>query len=249
MISFRSWAWVVPAAFIVWFLTPVFAQDPEEAAAPMSALYLKVLDSSTGGGVTPKNITINSKAAAFQVEAGSLIALSLPDGTHAVAVEAEGYSPMELSATVSGEQTPVMEIELDRLGQETLDAIPEDAAVLEGNVSDADTGELLENVSISLLDVRQTTKTDVAGHYHFEIITGEANAISRPAVTMELKTEGYTPLRMNNVLVAPGQRRQMPVRLSRSTSDTETMVIVQPDDDVMPGSHRTAEWAYDVTLR
>ncbi len=244
------WKCSVVVALAVALAVPLAAQETSAlTTAVSSTLYLKVLDSSTGGGVAPASISVDEQAVSFEVEAGSLIALSLPDGSHSIKVEADGYGSIEVSAAVQGDETPIMEIELDPTEPLEVEPVAADAAVLEGNVSDADTGVLMKDVLVTLPDTQLSTRTDDMGLYSFEIITGVPGAAARPAVTLEVEAEGYQSVRMKNVVVTPGERRRMQIKMDRSTSETFSMEIVETDDRAAPGSHRTSEWTYDVTLR
>lgn len=224
------------------------SEESENKGAESGTLYLQFLDSTTGGAVKPDKILLNGKPLIFKTEAGSVVELHLPDGDHSMGVQAKDYEPMEFSANVSGDATPVMQIEMDSAKVEDTDPVAEDAAVLEGNISDADTGALLEKVKVTMPDARMSTVTDQQGYYRFDVVTGENNPESLPAIIMEVKADGYTPLRLKNVGLAPGERRRMPLRLDKSTTDTATNEIVEIDEGMSPGQSRTSDWVFDVTI-
>ena len=197
----------------------------------------------------PESITVDGKPAKFQVEAGSLVALTLPDGAHTLSVQAKAYNPMEFSTTVSGAETPVMEIELDPMHHEDAEPVAPDAAVVEGNVSDADTGELLSQVRVTIPDAQQSTVTGESGSFGFQVIVGDTASDVRAAITLEAKAEGYKPVRMKNVALAAGQRRRMQIRLDRETTSTASSDPVEIDESTRAGSSRSSDWTYDVTIQ
>lgn len=228
----------------------VYSQPAVSNASQQGILYLKFLDSGSGGGVAPDRIEVDGVPVKFRVEAGSLVVLSLSNGTHKLNVEAADYHPMEFSANLSGTDTPVIEVELDRAVTEESNAVAEDAAVLEGHVTDADTGALLRGASVALPDAQQTTVTEANGYYRFEVVVGDTGQVQQPAVTLEVEAEGFRTLRMKNVALAAGERRRLPVRLTRnSTTATLAGEPVVIDENARAGHLRTMDWTFDVTIR
>lgn len=236
------------------YILRVFASAAVLSAAPLisaqtsGTLIVKFLDSRTGTAVAPRALEVDGKPTPFQLEAGSLATLALPDGTHKIGVKAEGYAPMEVSATVAGANTPVVEIELDPNGAPTAAPLPEGAAALEGTVTDADTGSPIEKAKVTLPDSGLTTTTATTGQFRFILQPPRSTADSKTVISMEVAAEGYTPQRVKNLAIIAGETRRSQVRLTRADADTSD-TIEETDEAAADGPLRSYEWVYDVTLR
>jgi len=217
--------------------------------ASSSTLLLKFLDSRTGAAVKPESLSVDGKPVDFQVEVGSLVALPIDEGNHVIVVKAENYEPMEYVASVSGADTPVMEIELDATDAIAPPPVEAGTAILQGHVTDADTGALLPDVNLTLPDASITTITDETGKFEFTLKVPRKAEDARPAITLEVKAEDYQPVRVKNMALVSGERRLMPVKLERMTSATATAEFNETDEAAPDGPLRTYEWAFDVTLK
>jgi len=218
-------------------------------AATSSTLLLKFLDSRTGAAVKPDSLSVDGTPVNFQVEAGSLVALPIDDGNHVIVVNAKDYQPMEYVASVTGTNTPVMEIELDATDASELPPVEAGTAILQGHVTDADTGALLRDVKLTLPDASLTTVTDESGRFELTLKVPPKTDDARPAITLEVKAEDYQPMRVKNMALFSGERRLMPVKLERMTSATATAEFNETDEAAPDGPLRTYEWAFDVTLK
>lgn len=223
--------------------------EAAEASTTASTLFVQVLDSRSGAGITPDAIRVDGSPARITAAEGSIVQLDLPDGTHAISVTAEGYEPMEFSATVSGADTPVVQVEMDSMETPDYEPVAPDAAILEGHVTDRYSGEVLPGVAMTVAGSDSTTRTDAGGYYRFDLLTGATAKDEQPVIGLEIQAEGYEPVRMKNISLAAGQRRRMAIRLDPATSETETMDFVEIDEKTVPGGRVTVDWTFDVTVR
>lgn len=223
--------------------------ETAEASTTASTLFVQVLDSRSGAGIKPDTVRVDGSPARITAAEGSIVQLDLPDGTHAISITAEGYDPMEFSATVSGADTPVVQVEMDSMETPDYEPVAPDAAILEGHVTDRYSGEVLPNVAMTLAGSDSTTRTDANGYYRFDLLTGASAKDEQPVIALEVKAEGYAPLRMKNISLAAGQRRRMAVRLDPVTSETESLEFVEIDEKTGPGGRMTVDWTFDVTVR
>ena len=219
------------------------------AEVTSSTLYLKFLDSHSGAAVAPRGLTVDGKPTPFQVEAGSLVALHLPDGKYSISVEADNYSPFELNATIAGAETPVMEVELDAVEKPLEAPLEEGLATVEGFVTDADTGSLITGASISISEANLTTTTDQSGRYELALKVPQADPDSRTVINLSARATGYQGQLLNNLAVVSGQRRRMPVKLRRLADNAQESEPVIVDESAPDRPLRTYECVFDVTLR
>jgi len=211
-------------------------------------VFFKFLSSKTGLAIKPKRILVDDQPANFKAAEGALAALEMPSGQHTVTVEAEGYQPITMTLNVDGPQTPLTEIELDPDENISQQELAPGTAILEGTVADADTAEPIDGARASLPSAGLTTRTAAEGQFQFTLNTGPTTAESRPAITLEVAAQGYQPMRLKNITLAPESRTRIPVKLSRATSATlETMDEI--DESVAPGAAIATDWVFDVTFR
>lgn len=220
-----------------------------QAPATSSTLYLKFLDAASGAALSPSSITVNGTSTPFQVEAGSLVALPLGDGNFNLEVTADNYTPFQFTAAVTGADTPIMEIELDKAQPDNQAPLTDGQAALEGFVTDADTGALIAGAVVTLPDAALTTTTSTDGRFELVLQVPPATDDAIPAITMEARAEGFTPVRIKNLALSAGDRRTMPVKLSRATSETLTAEFDEQDEGTPDGPLRTFDWVFDVTIR
>ncbi len=249
MMPFAAAAAIMIAHSAINAQSPVPAAGAGPATATALPVYLKFTNSATGAAVTPSALLISGAPASFTVEAGSFVVLNLPEGPHKLEIQAEGYDRLESAVTVAAGATPVMSFELDPQTTATIAQVPEGTAILEGHVTDADTGRLLEQVQISLPDAALTTTTDFSGRFEFQVLVPKPAEAAQPVVILEARADGYVPVHMKNLILASGQRRRMPIALERKTSDNLPETIYETDEAADSGRHRSFEWVYDVTLR
>lgn len=222
---------------------------PAPGASPLHPVYMKFTNAATGAAVAPSSLLIDGSAAKFDIEAASLVVISVPEGQHRMEIQAEGFHPLESSITVSAGTTPVMGFELDPMVPQEAAAVAKGSAVVEGHVTDSDTGELMQGVEVTVPDSDMTTTTDETGRFEFELQVPKALDTGLPAITLEARAADYVPLRIKNLKLTAGERRRTPFTLERKTSDTATTEVREVDEAAEAGSHRSFEWVFDATIR
>lgn len=218
-------------------------------APPTGPLYLKISNSHSGLAVPGVQIQANGQPIQPDATQGALLMLTLPEGPNKLQISAENHQPMELSITVDPAENSIMEIELDPQNSTAPPEIPDDIAVLRGTVADSDTAEAIPGATLKLAESPLTAQTTATGEYRFEIRTGPATPEHRPAITLQIQAPEYQTLNLTNIPLAPGSEALVPVKLSRPTSATETLDVVEIDQWTAPGKDFLSDWIFDVTIR
>ncbi len=221
----------------------------ENPATPTSSLYLKISNSHSGLAVPGVRIEANGQPIQPDAAQGALLMLTLPEGPNQLQISAENHQSMEITITVDPAENPIMEIELDPQSPTAPPEIPPDIAILRGTVADIDTAEAIPGAKLILTESTLTAQTTATGEYRFEIRTGPAATDNRPAVTLEIQAPEYQTLRLTNIPLAPGSEALVPVKMSRPTSTTQTLDVVEIDQWTAPGKDFLSDWIFDVTIR
>jgi hypothetical protein len=207
------------------------------------------VNSRTGLALSPERILVNGQPAEPAAKEGGVVLLELPNGTHTLRAEADGFSPMELQVTVNGHGNPVTDIELDPIGNFAEPELDATESLLRGTVADADTAEPISGARITVADSHLRGQTTATGEFQFQIKTGAPTHAGNAAVTLEATAEGYQPLRLKNIRLAAGSSMRLPIRLDRETSATAAQDVVEQDHWVHPGSDFLSDWVFDVSIR
>ena len=217
-------------------------------ASGIGIQYLKFTSSRTGLAVQPAKIFVDGKPTAFHSDEHGLLRLDLSNGPHTIRIEAKGFDPIETRTTVMGDVTPTQEMELDPAAGQQQPEVPDGFAVIEGTVSDDDTGEPIPGAKVTLPDASMTSATTAEGQFEMQLKLPEASDNTVPVISMEISHQGYRTQKLANLKLAPASRRLMPIRMEPVTTGTESLIPLQYDELKPRGPIRDYQWTYDATV-
>lgn len=216
----------------------------DAATTPTAPFYLKVISAETGLALPWVTVTLENGA---PQPARGVSRLDLPVGVGKITVSAAAHGPLDVQIHVSEADNPIVEVELEPEKPTPEATVDEDAAVLQGSVSDAFSGEAISGATIALVGEQQEQKTTATGSFRFEVKTGRVRGTQVPAATLEIAADGYQTLRLSDIPLAPGSTARIPVRLEEKTTGSEE--VVDKPQWRQPGRDHAADWVFDVTLR
>jgi hypothetical protein len=225
------------------------------ATSGSGVLRMQFSNSRTGEAVIPRAILLDRVSIMTSALAGGVVAVNSPNGQRQLNVEAEGFLPFEARVTVDGENTLVQMFELDpdpTVSKDEETSVPEGMAEVSGTITDSDAGEALPGVRVSVTDPSAVSESGANGRYRLLAPTGTPRDPTKDptggllSVSAQFAKAGYRTQRHESLMLSPGDRLRLNVRMDRITSET----VDAEEPETVTHEHgsslrRTSQWLFD----
>ena len=196
----------------------MLVSSPAQDGLPVK---LRFFDSATGLAVENVQLAVLDRSTGQVVPVPALSGefinaanIALLPGRYQLAVQAEGYRPLNTRLNIRDEIHPEMHLFLDprelplELSEAYLNAIrPGNATVLNGFLSDQESGQPLTGVKVYDPDLNQPVYSDGQGYFQLEL------SADREYGTLRFEKAGFVTLEYRHIRLWPGGDWQLPVRL------------------------------------
>lgn len=218
--------------------------NPEGRNYPV---YMKFVNSRTGVAAKVHGIRVEGLEKVLETDETGIVKLDLPEGSHKVSIENGEYAAFEMDLRVEGELTPVQEVELDPVGEESPEPVEADMAVVAGTVVDRDSAGALTGVRIGTENEDgPTTVSGQQGEFRVEVSVPAVKEGEVPVTTLRFEREGYVTEIYRNLILSAGDARRMVVSLDRMTTGG---VTTRENDEIRERlGRRVYHWVFDATV-